>query len=249
MPAAPASWLLPPLLLTGVVAATLLGGFFAIRFRGRMPLIMGFTAGVLIGLVSFDLLPEIIRRIGDAKLDPRAMMAALAAGFLAFHTLEKLIVIHHGAVGGPEERKHPRVGVLSALALCGHSFMDGVSIGLGFQIGRGVGLIVAFAVISHDFIDGMNTVVVMINNRNTARETVPYLILNSCIPVLGLLSTSFLRLPPSALVLYLSFFSGFLLYIGASHILPEAHRDGSSVWTVLLTIFGAALSFALSAFV
>lgn len=242
------SWALSPLLLLCVVSATLLGGYFAIHFRSRLPLVMGFTAGVLIGLVGFDLLPEIMRRIGAENLNPRAMMAALVAGFLAFHTLEKLLVIHHGG-GGAEDRKHPRVGALSALALCGHSFMDGVGIGLGFQVSRGVGLVVAFAVISHDFIDGMNTVVVLLNNRNTPRQAVPYLALNACVPVLGLLSTSLFHPPPFGLVLYLSFFSGFLLYIGASHILPEAHHEGSSVWTLLLTIFGSVLSFALSAYV
>ena len=39
----------------------------------------------------------------------------------------------------------------------------------------------------------------------------------------------------------LGFFAGFLLYIGASDILPEAHSKYSSWKTVLLTVLGAAL--------
>ena len=231
----------------GVVSSTLLGGYFALHFRKRLPLIMGFTAGVLIGIVSFDLLPEIIGQIETQRLSPRAAMAALAVGFLLFHTLEKLIVIHHCG-DCPPNRKHPHVGKLSALALVGHSFMDGMSIGLGFQISRAVGVVVAIAVISHDFVDGMNTVVVMIGSGNTPRRTMPYLLLNASVPVLGVISTFFFHLTPLWLLLYLGFFSGFLLYVGASHILPEAHREESSIGTLLLTIFGALVAFGVSAF-
>ena len=232
----------------GVVSSTLLGGFFALRFRERLPLIMGFTAGVLIGIVSFDLLPEIISQIGAQGLSPRAVMAALVTGFLLFHTLEKLIVIHRCGDCLQKNQKHPQIGTLSALALVGHSFMDGMSIGLAFQISRAVGVVVAIAVISHDFVDGMNTVVVMISNGNTPRKTLPYLLLNASVPVLGVTSTFFFHLTPLWLLLYLGFFSGFLLYVGASHILPEAHREESSIWTLLLTIFGALFAFGISVF-
>src|SRR5664280_3689473 len=39
--------------------STLVGGLVALRNRDRMHLILGFTAGVLLGLVAFDLLPEV----------------------------------------------------------------------------------------------------------------------------------------------------------------------------------------------
>ncbi len=41
-------------------AATLLGGLFALRFRDKLHLILGFSAGALIGVAFFDLLPEAI---------------------------------------------------------------------------------------------------------------------------------------------------------------------------------------------
>ena len=48
------------------------------------------------------------------------------------------------------------------------------------------------------------------------------------------------QMPPSTLVLYLGFFTGFLLYIGAADILPEAHSHRSSALTIALTCLGAA---------
>ena len=41
----------------------ILSGLFGLRHREHLNLIMGFTAGVLVGLVSFDLLPEIFRLV------------------------------------------------------------------------------------------------------------------------------------------------------------------------------------------
>ena len=97
-------------------------------------------------------------------------MIALVLGFLIFHILEKSILIQHCHEDSCVGHKHPQIGVISALALAGHSFMDGVGIGLGFQVNPAVGLLVAIAVLSHDFNDGMNTVTLMLNNKNTDRK-------------------------------------------------------------------------------
>jgi zinc and cadmium transporter len=40
------------------------------------------------------------------------------------------------------------------------------------------------------------------------------------------------------LAIYLGFFAGFLLYIGASDILPQAHSKNSSRLTIGMTILG-----------
>jgi zinc transporter ZupT len=50
------------------------------------------------------------------------------------------------------------------------------------------------------------------------------------------------------LTLYLAFFAGFLLYIGASEILPEAHSKHSSYTTIGLTILGVAFMFFVTRF-
>ena len=238
----------PVLLSIATFFSTALGGLFAIRHRDRLHLIMGFTAGVLVGLVAFDLLPEIFHTAGEQRLDSAAPMLALVFGFLAFHIAEKLTLIH----GGHEEEyalhKHPRVGLLSALALSGHSFLDGVGIGIGFKASPAVGVIVAIAVIAHDFSDGLNTVTLMLINRNSNRRALALLLVDAIAPVLGAISTLLITIPDSALPLYLGFFAGFLLYIGASDILPEAHSEKSTTATILLTVLGAAFAFAVTRF-
>lgn len=241
--------MLPIILSATTFVSTLLGGLFAFRNRDHLHRILGYTAGVLLGVVAFDLLPEIFKVLTAERLNSTGPMIALVAGFLLFHIIEKSLLIHHSQEDEYTLHNHPHVGVASAVALIGHSFLDGVGIGLGFQAGTGVGIAVAIAVIAHDFTDGLNTVNFMLVNRNSSKQAVGFLIADALAPVLGAASTLVFHLSDAGLVLYLGFFAGFLLYIGASEILPEAHSKHSSYWTISLTVIGALSIFVITRFI
>ncbi len=223
--------------------STLAGGLFGIRNRDRLHLIMSFTVGVLLAVCFFDILPEIIQITAENNLDIQPALIAIIVGFLAFHILEKTAIIHHSHEEEYAEHKHPTVGMIAALGLSFHSFLDGVGIGLGFHVSAQLGTVIAFAVIAHDFSDGLNTVTLMLVHKNTIRKALKFLILDATAPVLGALSTLFFTISNQMLVLYLGFFMGFLLYIGASDLLPEAHSKHSSFRMLGLTILGVLFIF------
>ncbi|HVW23346.1 MAG TPA: ZIP family metal transporter [Candidatus Saccharimonadales bacterium] len=238
----------PFLLTVATFFSTLTGGLTALKHKDHLHRFLGLTAGVLLGVVAFDLLPEIFKIMSVDGGNFTGAMVALVVGFLLFHIVEKSILIHHTNESEYQVHKHPDVGLASALALSGHSFLDGVGIGLGFQAGTTIGLAVAMAVIAHDFSDGLNTVNLMLINRNRSRKTLILLLLDAIAPILGVLATRLFHVSHNELTLYLGFFAGFLLYIGASEILPEAHSKHSSYQTIALTIFGAAFIFAVTRF-
>ena len=192
------------------------------------------------------MLPEAARVSRENGLDVADVFIAATVGFLLIHVVEKIAVIH--AVGSEKRprKRHPVVGLISALGLVFHSYLDGVGIGLGVQVSAHVGIVVALAVIAHDFSDGLNTVTLMLTNNNTGRKSLLLLLLDAAAPVLGVLSTAAFSIPESALVLYLGFFAGFLLYVAASHLLPEAHADRSSFAKIGLTVLGALFIFGVS---
>lgn len=223
--------------------STFLGGLLSFRFKDRLHLVLGFTAGVLIAVVAFDLLPEIIEKVEELGVEPLYPMMALVAGFLIFHIIEKWLLLHHSHEEAYGPHKHPTVGALSSAAIIGHSFLDGIGIGLGFQVSPEVGVLVAVAVISHAFSDGLNTVNLMLMHGNTEARAFKFLSANAVAPVLGGLSTLFFSVPEKFLLLYLGFFAGFFLYIGASDILPEAHSRHSSWPTIIATVLGVAVIF------
>lgn len=228
--------------------STLLGGWFALKNREKLHFIMSLTAGVLIGVCFFDILPELFGIATQNRLDPTIGLISLVVGFLVIHILEKFAIIHTAHEDEYDTHKHPTIGLISASGLSFHSLLDGVGIGLGFQVSPHVGLLVAIAVIAHDFSDGINTVTLMLTHKNTDKKTVLLLIFDAVAPVVGALSTFFFKIPNNILILYLGFFAGFLLYIASSDLLPEAHSKHSSWKMIMLTILGALFIFLVTRF-
>lgn len=239
------------LLSVAAFVSTMIGGIVALRIRRGLRYLLGFTAGVLLGVVGFELLPEIFRLAQREATDASGAMIALVAGFLVFHGLEKFVLIHRERESHYTDHSHPELGVIAAAALIGHSVIDGVAIGLAFQVSPNIGVAVAVAVVTHDFSDGANTVALMLSHRNTAIRSASMLFLDALAPVVGVTTTWLFAIPASLLMIYLGFFAGFLLYLAVSDILPEAHSRASprmSVRIMALTAIGAAFTLVVSRF-
>ncbi|MEI8062127.1 MAG: ZIP family metal transporter [bacterium] len=234
--------------ILATLVSTIVGGLVALKFKDRRHLLLGFTAGVLLSVVAFDLLPEIFSLAREGGHNPRMAMIALVVGFLVFHIAEKVFLVHHSHEADYGEHHHPTIGSLSAGALILHSFFDGVGIGLGFQASTAIGIVIALAVIAHDFSDGLNTVSLMLAHNNSDKKARKFLVLDAVAPVLGGLSTLFFTFSSGSLIIYLGFFTGFLIYMGASDILPEAHSKDSSLRTVVATIVGVVFMYVVTGF-
>lgn len=229
--------------------STGLGWLFAIRFKKKLHLIMWFSAWVLLSVVFFDIFPEIIKLINETKIPPINVMIALVSGFLIFHILEKTILIHHNHEWDYAKHRHPDVWIISVIALIWHSFMDWIWIWFWFGVSQTVWIMVAIAVISHDFIDWINTITLMLLNKNTPKKSKIFLLIDALAPVVWIFFSMILNVSPKFLVMYLWFFAGFLLYIWTSDILPEAHSEKSSMQVIWLTILGVIMIFFTTYFV
>ena len=229
---------------TITVLSTFGGGIFALHQSKRMHLVLGFTAGVVLGVVAFDLLPEVFDLSGEVKVGVPAAMLTFITGFMVLHVLERALALHHGHEGAYGEHHHPQVGMISAAGLALHSVMDGLALGIAAQANNGTLAVVALAVIAHDFSDGINTVGIMSVHGNTPRRTRIMLILDSLAPLVGAASTLLFTIPKGFLGLYLGFFAGFLLYIATSDILPEAHSRVPSKATFVFTFLGIGFTWA-----
>jgi zinc transporter ZupT len=226
------------LVALGAFAFTLLGGLFALRFRDRQHLVVGFSAGALLGVVFFDLLPESIELAGG-QFRPGDVMTATALGFLGYLVLDRVILLH-----GHEEEGFDAIaqrGRMGAAALTFHSFLDGVAIGFAFKASQGIGLVVTAAVLSHDFADGINTVSMIVKGGGSRRLALRWLLCDAVAPCVGVLATSWFTVPDSALAIILAVIAGAFLYIGAAHLLPEIHHAHPTKWTTVATGVGMAM--------
>jgi zinc transporter ZupT len=234
------------LLTIAASAAALVGGYTALRSRRWLNYALAVTSGLVLGLVAFDLLPEIFTIAQNHNLDPVWPMVAMTAGFLLFHLFEKFLPLHEASEEQYGPHRHPRLGTARALALTGHSFLDGLSIGVSFQVSASVGTAVAIAVIGHRFADGFDTTTFMLFNQNKLSHIRRWLAVVIVMPVIGGLTSLALTLSEQTLSVYLGFFAGLMLYIAASNLLPQAHSQGRGRKSFLLTLVGVAFIFLIT---
>ena len=221
--------------------ATIAGGLFALHLKDRLHLILGFSAGAIIGVGFFDLLPEALS-LGQGTYSNTTTTSIVALGFMGYMIIDRFVSLHnHSDDHGHDTHTHK--GVLGAGSLSLHSFLDGIAIGLSFQVSAAVGVVVTTAVLLHDFSDGINTVSLILQNTGQKKTAFRWLLLDATAPVLGIFSTLFFSLSESSLSIVLAVFCGFFLYIGASDLLPESHHSHPRILTTVLTILGIASMF------
>ncbi|CAB4863943.1 MAG: divalent heavy-metal cations transporter [Actinobacteria bacterium] len=221
--------------------ATSAGGFLAIRSRDRLHLVLGLSAGLLLGLVAFDLLPEVFELNSNTFGNVRVVAIAFVLGFLALHFAEQFFGSHEPAESDyGHEHKHSAniAGTLGALAMGGHVFLDGVALGLSFKVSNALGIAVFIAILSHAFSDGLNTVSLLIKSGHWTKRAIALLALDAVMRIAGAALGSYVVISDSTLSLYLAMFSGFVIYLATSHILPEAHSRHPSRITMLATVAG-----------
>jgi len=222
------------------VLATFTGGLVALRLAHSLPTVIALTGGVVVAVALFDVLPEAIDNVGDA---PR-VTALVGVGFLTFFLIERVLILHHR--DDPDQaRAHHRVGTAAAVGLSVHSFIDGLGIGLAFNLDTTTGILVFIAVAGHDFADGLNMVSFVLSQSGDRTAAVRWLRIDALAPLLGVIVGAALNVSAEFLGYVLALYAGFFICLGATDLLPEAHEHPS--WgRVGLTVTGFALIFAIT---
>jgi ZIP family zinc transporter len=213
--------------------ATLAGGLFALRLRDRLHLILGFSAGAVVAVAFFDLIPEALE-LGTPTWSSSSLLLAVAVGFLSYLVLDRIHML----------RATARRGALGAASLSAHSFLDGVAIGVALHASVAAGTVVTIAVLTHDFSDGINTANIVVKNGGSRSQALRWLLLDAVTPALGIASTAFFQVSTPTLGLALALFAGLFLYVGASDLIPESHHSHPQFLTTAMTLLGAAVLYA-----
>lgn len=219
-------WFVPILFGVAASVTTLIGGLLAFRLANRTAALLAVAAGVVLGVAFFDLLPEALEH-AEGMWPTRVILAFAAAGLMGYLLLTRLLA--------SAERRSWWQAHLGPASLSLHSFLDGLGMGLAFQISPEIGWVVAFAVLTHDLADGVNTVSLAL--EATRRETaLRWLAVNGAAPLIGVLVGLSISLPTTMLAPVMAVFAGVFLYIGAVELVPRSlARDGRmrTTWQVL----------------
>lgn len=201
-------------LVSGVL--TLRGAIARLQTR----YIIAFGAGVLLAATFFDVLPEV-----DTKMDAEW----LGAGFVVFYLLEKVVMLH---ACGEEECEAHHIGPSAVIGMALDNVMDGIGIAVSYWIDPFVGFVVMLAVVLHEIPQGIASVIIAGDANWTRWRTMAVLGLAGALYPIGALVAGWL--PQSWLHPVMAFIAGDFLYIGASDLLPEAHRRFNA--TVIVSV-------------
>jgi ZIP family zinc transporter len=236
------------MLVIGLAAVTVLatfsGGLLALRAKDRFHLVLGLSAGLLLGLVGFDLLPEVFEMGAGDFGGVKTVSLALIAGFLSLHFIEQFAGSHEPAesdYGHDHTHAFEIAGTVGAFAMAGHIFLDGVALALAFKVSNALGIAVFIAMIVHAFSDGLNTVALLVKLGQWTQRGKFLLGIDAIARISGAILGSTLVISDSAIAIYLAVFSGIVIYLATSHILPEAHANHPTRATMLATLTGVLI--------
>jgi zinc transporter ZupT len=231
------------IILSAVAAffATLSAGIFIKKLEHHVGVVCAFSSGFFIALSLFELLPDILEFAPQAKVSVVEMSIVALSGFVFLLALNKGLSRFYRDKLEKTKTYKQRIGWFSTLEFCSHAFLEGIAIGLTFQLQFELGIFVAIAVISHDFCDGISTLALMINSGNTLRSSFGMLLVGASAPIVGALTTLLFIIQSYFLVYALSFLFGSFLYIGGLVLLPDANRMNRPIVTAAFFLTGFLL--------
>ncbi len=248
MPASLSVW---PAALASVllVSAVPLAGLLLARGRvaalqRHMMLLVSFAVGALLGGAVIHLLPDAFRQLGPGP----ALTGGLLAGFLGFFVLEKFLWHHHHHHLDGEEDHHHAIPPLATLNLVGdgiHNVIDGMLIAGAWLASPTLGMATTIAVFLHEIPQEVGDFGVLLHAGLPLRRAVWLNFLSG----LGAVAGAVIALLVGEQVAGFSaamvpVAAGAFLYIAASDLIPELHRErrpGAVLLQVALVLLGVAV--------
>lgn len=193
-----------------------------------------FAAGVLISVSFLHLIPESLHMNETAP-------AFLLVGFLALYLSNRFLKLYVCQEG---ECLGYAIGLVPVLGIGLHSFVDGIIHAVTFNVSVFTGVLAALGMVLHEFPEGIVTFVLLKKGGLGQKKAILVAFLAAALstPLGALVSYPFISRvgrPPLGNLLALS--AGALVYVGASHLLPDVEREAGR-YTILALAAGVAVA-------
>ena len=233
------------------IAGTGLGG--AIAFLLNRPgkrflsLLLSFSAGLMIAVVCFDLLPKAFD-VGNLSQGLLGLMLGVAMIMVCQEGISRIRLGHPSRNGLlPRGKNHLQTGILMGIGIALHNFPEGLAIGSGFATYTAYGMGLSFVIALHDIPEGV-AMATPLRMGGMPKAMVFGAALLAGVPTgLGALLGYFIGgISTLFISLCLGFAGGAMLYITCSELIPESrdlHRGRlSSIGLVAGVIAGILIS-------
>lgn len=223
--------------LVWIVVACVAGGLLSVLLAAllslgataaRVPLLVSFAVGALLGAVFLEILPYAFERASSIQ----AVTATVLGGILAFFVLEKLVLWRHCHVEDCEAHDppgaahdHGRSGALILIGDTFHNFVDGILIAAAFLADFQLGLVAAIAIITHEIPQELSNFVILLHSGYSRAKALAFNLLTGLAMVVGGLIGFFALTPLVHLVPSLvAVAAASMLYVAVADLIPGLHR-------------------------
>lgn len=215
--------------IVGAVLSVLAAAAFALRASpARIPLLISYAIGALLGAVFLEILPHALERAASVH----ALTAVILFGILLFFVLEKLVLWRHCHAAeceahdyhaGPND--HGRSGMMIMVGDTIHNFVDGILIAAAFMADTGLGIITSVAIIAHEIPQEVGDFLILLHSGfSRARAFVFNLVSSLATLVGGLLAYFALQPLQQWIPALLGLAAASMLYVSVADLIPGLHR-------------------------
>lgn len=177
-----------------------------------------FAAGVLISVSFLHIVPQAFSMNPDAPI-------YLFAGYIGLYLFNRFISAFVCDKSADEEYA---IGLIPMLGIGFHSFIDGFIYSITFTVSIFTGLLAATGMVLHEFPEGIITYLLLIKAGFRERTSLLLAFLAAALttPIGMIVSYPFIsKIDESLLGALLAFSAGALIYVGATHLLPQAEKE------------------------
>ena len=244
------------IILTWIVAATLLGGLLSVLAAAlialnakitHVPVLISYAVGTLLGAAFLELLPH---AFGMAA-SPENMAGTILFGILLFFVLEKLVLWRHCHIEQCEAHDppqplhdHGRSGMMIMIGDTFHNFVDGVLIAAAFLANIELGVVTALAIIAHEVPQEVGDFLILLHSGYTKMQALLFNMLSSVAMIAGgVLAYFALQTMQHWIPSLLGLAVASMLYVSVADLIPGLHRRPeiqATVQQVILIALGVA---------
>lgn len=209
--------------LAGVITL----GFKEERLRSILLYFVSFSVGALLGDVFLHIFPEMAKNGLGVKEGVYFLI-----GLLMFFILERFVLWHHQH-GDHSESIHSFV-YLSTLGDSLHNFIDGLVIAASFLVDIHLGIATTLAVVFHEIPHEIGQFAILLHGGLSKSKAILYNFVSALTSVAGaIIVLLFARNVQSAPSFLLAFAGASFIYIALSDIVPELHKEESTVKSLI----------------
>ncbi len=197
--------------------------------------LVGFSAGSLIGGAFLHLLPESL----SENINFIKSFSIAISGFTLFFIMEKFLLWRHCHKGKCDVHSFTYMNLIGDGI---HNLIDGIVIGTAFVIDIKTGIAVTSAIIFHEIPQELGDFGVLIYGGMKKIKAIIFNFLSAATAIIGTFFGYFFASHSENFIqILMPFAAGGFIYIAASDLIPELHRQtdtGKSVMAILLFITG-----------